>query len=131
MRIDKESLNKLLGKSSEVVVYGLSVCHYLDILGAIIEVGNVDTISYLGGNFPQIAFDTGNDHVKNRCKALITSLLIENVRRKRDGQPIIPLIFCVGLEEIGNNITLNIDKVSQRSISTTHPESGRRYGHNE
>lgn len=45
------------------------------------------------------------------CKNILTSLAFENYRKSLAGEPIIPLIFCVGLDSADKKITLDSNKL--------------------
>ena len=126
MQINITSLKKIIGNSKELMFYGFGYCHYLDVYENINFVREFKSYCFLGGKFPKIEFDEGNDSLKNSCKAVITSILIENYKRTKQGLPIIPLIFCVGYAGDDNHFTLDLDKVAQRGkVSTTLPELRR------
>lgn len=120
MRIDKASISKLLGGSKEVVCYGLSSCMYgqvVRLLGLEKDLQVHDVLDYEDVDRPiaLIETDAGGDDVKRICKAGITSLLLENYKRMQQGQPIIPLIFCVEFHDDDTDIMLDVERVAKLS----------------
>lgn len=125
MKLNLASVQAITGNSIQVVVYGLSSCKY-DELGTTLEQFNykVDmngNPSFQMVKYDQVPFNEDLDNVMEidffncarKCKAIITSLIIENYRRSQTGETLIPLIFCVGMEVDSKPVVLNIKKISE------------------
>lgn len=138
MSIDLSSLKAIIGDSKEVMVYGLADCRYMAIKSDIKNTGNVqaydfENIKYMAMEFI-LDLNQGNttdiSKVRAQCKANLTSLLIENYKRIKSGQPIIAIIFCVGLHDKDNNkteTTLDIDRILTHSKTIANDELRRCY----
>lgn len=122
MRIDKKSLMKLIGKSREVVVYGLLDCLYRDVVAHLDSLGELNVYDVMtydddGCRIPVIEIDMGadtrGDMVKRCSKAGITSVLIENYKRSQRGEPLVPLIFCIELQADHQQVVLNTERVAK------------------
>lgn len=137
MSIDLSSLKAIIGDSREVMVYGIAECQYMSIKYDIKNIGIIqaydfETIKYMPMEFIlDLTQDNTTDisKIRAQCKANLTSLLIENYKRIKSGQPIIPLIFCVGLKvNNSNQFTLDIGRILTHSNKTiANPELRRCY----
>lgn len=120
MRIHPDSLRTIMGKSSEAVIFGLSDCLYLEVCWAINAEDGLKAYIFNDLNDPE------EQHIphtllfanqlsdKQECKTVITNLLIENYKRHQNGQPIIPLIFCIELEKDGEEVKLDTNSILNR-----------------
>ncbi|OGT45038.1 MAG: hypothetical protein A3E83_06010 [Gammaproteobacteria bacterium RIFCSPHIGHO2_12_FULL_41_20] len=132
MRLSPTSITQICGDSEKIIVYGFSQCKYEAVAKALqttlthVYTWSSTPYAYIRAN--QFAFFT----TTYRCKSGITNLVIENVHRKRQGEPIIPLLFCIGYEDSDDPSSffqLDISSVA-RSISIdsyTHSELRRCY----
>ncbi|ASQ45117.1 hypothetical protein [Legionella clemsonensis] len=143
MKLSLNSVKAILGDSKEVLVYGFSNCQY----GYVARALNALTIKAMikdsfKNEFEMLEFDS-QPHVPDasldlnsidyqeyverektilfarECKALITSLCINNLKRKQNNEPIIPLLFCIEGEFSGYSVSLNI-----KSVAESHPMLG-------
>lgn len=128
INLDKTSVEKILGNCQEVMVYGLRICRYYSVMDAL-QALNIKVNSWTKTGFPiinydKLAFDINNkddwQKIETSCgreyKAILASLMIENYHRLQQNQPIIPLIFCVGIEELGRVVNLNSEKVAKSHL---------------
>src|SRR3990167_9919630 len=122
MRIEINSIRKLLGHSPEAVVYGLLDCLYLDVKEALKQVKGINIYDVLGFEeddclIPAIDIDlvadTRADMVKRCSKAGITSVLVENYKRSKLGKPLVPLLFCVELQADHQQVVLDMGRVAK------------------
>lgn len=111
---------EIVGDSEQVMVYGWGFCKYLEVsksltsdksspikkvFGCAIGTQNCDKneITTLEGRIiEQVSIDSANKDEKNTarlCKAGLTNLIFENYKRIKEGLPIIPVIFCVDIDD--------------------------------
>lgn len=121
MKLDESSIIKICNQSKTVMVYGLSECRYGCVAKALTSL-NYEV--YVAENYPNtIAYDDENssnddEHLSNKefankkkFKAALTGLLIENYKKEKLGQAIIPLIFCVGIETFEKSMMIDISDI--------------------
>ncbi|MBA3662333.1 MAG: hypothetical protein H0W64_11420 [Gammaproteobacteria bacterium] len=124
MQLRKNAVKKLIGDSHEVVVFGLRDFRYYGVMDALNEF-KIKTYSWERVNFPVIKSDeikyldkkykdllTVRINGARECKSIITSLIIENYKRMKEGSDLIPFIFCIGLKDQNQTLTLDIKKVA-------------------
>lgn len=124
IKLEQQSLRALIGDSEEVAVYGFKLCRYYEVSDAlkrkdikvdlwssyrfpVIKIDKISFSFYGGAGWSTSAINSARDY-----KAILTSLVIENYKRSRAGEPQIPLLFCIGLEEDGKTVTLDSKKVA-------------------
>lgn len=127
INLEINSVKNIIGNCQEVTVYGLKDCRYYSVINAL-EKQNIKTNCWSEINFPiikydDINFDPNNNMATEKAKAMvsnsrkyktiITSLVIENYKRSKENKPLIPLLFCIGLEEANKKIVLNAKKVAE------------------
>lgn len=124
--IDQTSLKNLIGSTcKEVMVYGLKSCLYYEVMDALIKL-DIEVDCWSSTTFPIIQFDEvafNPDNMKEdwpkamqnngrEFKSIITSLVIENCKRETEGKPLIPLLFCIGLEKGDKIVQLDYKKLA-------------------
>ncbi|OCH98236.1 hypothetical protein A8135_11775 [Legionella jamestowniensis] len=143
MKLSSSSVKAILGDSKEVLVYGFSNCQYGYVARALnaLQIKAMIKDSFKN-EFEMLAFDSeshaldaiqdlnSNEYQEymerektilfaRECKTLITSLCVNNLKRKQNNEPIIPLLFCVEAEFPGYSVSLNI-----KSVAESHPMLG-------
>ncbi|WP_392538484.1 hypothetical protein [Legionella sp. 227] len=97
MKIDQESVNALCGESGEVVVFGFGKYDYEEVCNGInanngIKACHSDDYDFkhneLGKDIPYSMY--------RHFKMILNDLILDNYKRKKEGKPIVPLIFVVG-----------------------------------
>lgn len=149
IHLDSDSVINLCGPSKQAMVYGFTHCGYgaickkLSDPGSCVErlfdcgLGNFDThFKTLEGRvIEQIKFeisqdDTPEENVKicNRmCKSGITNLVLENYKRKCEGLPLIPVIFCIDSDAAPMDSTRMASRQPELNQLLTHHELRRAY----
>ncbi len=148
------SVEQLVGKKTkEAMVYGFRHAHYLEVQKALCATGSPIQQVYdwaLGSSekpavskitkkpLEQIRFQkkgAGKKPISRLCKAGITNLILENYKRRKEGNEIIPLIFCVGSKNpnkeayepsLGENPP-SLRTIAGRSTVVTHSELRRAF----
>lgn len=122
IRIAKESIDKLLGKTTEVMVYGFSSCLYMEVCNALNEhqLNAYRLCSYPKEEFPDIGPDGS---MRAESKSLITRLLILNYQRSKEGKALMPLIFCIA----NQNSTVNLQDIANNKKFCSNAELRRCY----
>lgn len=106
MKIRLASLLKVTGHHSQVVVYGLNSCLYTVVHQELETSGHEAYLAFGGkGCLDKELTDSdiigrfnGISKTTQFCKATITNLAFINYQLYKLGKPLIPLVFCVGLE---------------------------------
>lgn len=106
MKIRLSSLLKITGHHSQVVVYGLSSCLYRRVHDTLEQSGH-DSYMFSGGTGHLDKELTASDmagcvdmsRTSRMCKATITNLAFINYQLYKLGKPLIPLIFCVQIDD--------------------------------
>lgn len=90
--------------SKQIVVYGFSGCKYLQITSALWNSNMFEKIyDYKMSRYPKVtslegrvinSFCSGND-----MKATLVNVVFENNERKKLGLPLIPVLFCVDIDD--------------------------------
>lgn len=135
MKLNQTSINKILKNSSEVVVYGLEICKYIDVHEAL---SSLNIKSHIASEYHLPLFipltlnrERSSANAKliigDECKHIVVNLIIENYKRSREGKPIVPLLFCVGTEDDLSCEELNIDLLFEKSTSIVNKELRRCY----
>ncbi|QBR83966.1 hypothetical protein E3983_06145 [Legionella israelensis] len=98
MKLNETSVKKLCGEAKEAVVFGFGKYQYKELCEEINKLGikavHSDDYEYkheVDKNAPYSPF--------RYFKFILNDLLIENYKRQQKGEPIIPLLFVVGLNE--------------------------------
>jgi hypothetical protein len=65
--------------------------------------------------------------IGDECKHIIVNLLLENYRRVRERKPIIPLLFCLGIEDDLCQEEVNLDLLFKNSSLIANKELRRCY----
>lgn len=128
---DIESVNKLCGEATQVLVYGYECCKYDKVIDCFkrVLIGN-DSIKI------KRCFDVELGETlegRNMCvidgekqwKDALVELVFENYLRIHEGKEIIPLIFCVDIDD--NIYKYKIDSVTEKSHRFTDAELRRCY----
>lgn len=133
LSLDYSSLKMITRESNQVMVYGWQYCDYINVIDILKEdnpvikkvfdcwLGNwrprnkEHKITTLEGRLiEQITYHSmiGNYHCPRMCKAAIVNLILENCKRKHEGLPLIPLLFCFDID--GNSYPSNSKSISTR-----------------
>ncbi len=117
MRLDPDSVKKIMGNSKGAVVYGLEKCLYKQVYASLAR--NYKTYDYSEVKAPLVRFDHDGekDKLDRECKSAIISLVLDNFKRSKRGEMIVPLIFCVGKQEDGETFRLNVEQMATKSGS--------------
>lgn len=130
MILEKYTLKEICGTSKAVVIYGLNYKHNEKIRDAISRT-NLGLNVYLYDSIPFKMLKSNEDNTKRLCKTTLVNLILENYQRKRNDQPIIPLIFCLNYEDNRIKIEFNARKAatshSAPSANITDAEIRRIY----
>jgi hypothetical protein len=125
IRLDQGSIDSLIGNSTEVMVYGAHLTRYLEIAEILNKNHGLrayDCVNHELSKYVQA--DDKASNTRRKAKATIINLLIENNSRYRSGQPIIPLIFCIAIEENGCIEMVEYEQVAiQRNIFSSITDS--------
>lgn len=113
--------------SEQVMVYGWGHCKYLQVAGSLEESPHADNPSPFKKVYDCAFGDTNIRTLENRkvqelpidipeddetsyikelnrrCKSGITNLVLENLKREEEGLPIIPLLFCIDIDDQGDH----------------------------
>lgn len=113
--LDPESVRSIIGKETkQVMVFGFASARYMHVIehldeaqhkiqkvftyriGEDIPHGTDQTHTAEGTKIIPVLREYGkNKAIARQCKTAISTLIVENYRRKKKGEPLIPLIFCV------------------------------------
>lgn len=137
--MDLHSVTAITKECDEVVMYGFFSCKYYvikDILrqalsdgmkiGALKQVDDYElTETYEKTNIARINFQDTKD--ARACKALITNIVLENVLRLQANKKIIPVIFCIDIDnnQYQFNVENMLSKIDTYNDLITHKELRR------
>jgi hypothetical protein len=120
-KLDVTSLNEICGGSKQIAVYGWTHCFYqtlkLNIIGREI-INNIDCWNSEARKIERVAVYI-NPKGKEYWKELLTNIVFENCKRSKMHLPIIPIIFCI---DIDNNPYIT----SSKTIFSRNPEDNSR-----
>lgn len=135
--LDLSKFTSVCAPNKQVMVYGIASCDYNDILSWLRELkwdGDYkDVFSYLLGQSEQHnkGMLANKEHItsenkviekinhsgdlcsKTQCKAGLINMIIENLKRKEEGKPIIPIVFVVEKDNIKLDVGKVLDKVKK------------------
>lgn len=122
--VNFSSLEKVCFPSTQVMVYGWSHTYYGAVIDSLKEIEEDDTIQttiqkyfdcWLGNKrkrdsrvttlegrkMERIEYDSipGAEHCAKMCKSAIVNLVLENCKRTKDKLPLIPLLFCIDIDQ--------------------------------
>lgn len=132
---NQASINALVGLAPEMMIYGFEHCKYRALQDCF-ERGKINLLSHRsstldGRSFKIIPVESGKN--MRVWKNNIVSLVWENFLREQEGKEIIPLIFCLDIDDSPHNKTQkelieNITSiVAVNKEKTTHKELRRIY----
>ncbi|MFW2572131.1 hypothetical protein [Legionella sp. 29fVS95] len=101
MKIDIEAVKALCGNSKEAVIYGFNFYNYQQLYEAINRDGSIKAYNsddYESKNDVMANSGHSYSNLYNHFKFIINDLLLENYKRQQKGEPLVPLIFVVGLD---------------------------------
>lgn len=119
MKINYSSLSKIAGHNDHVVLYGFRDCKYLKIANKAkkenthfkqvwfsddwVNNGNLETMTIDGRKINKIHFTPISilKTLVRQCKTIITNIVLENYKRKREKKNLITVLFFI---DITNNI---------------------------
>ncbi|KTC80967.1 hypothetical protein [Legionella cherrii] len=97
MKIDQESVNALCGESSEVVVFGFSKYDYEEVYKGINANNKIKAFNYDDYDLKHKELHNNIPYSMYRVyKLILNDLVVDNYKRKKEGKPIVPLIFVIG-----------------------------------
>lgn len=121
IKLDYESVSQITENSNQAVVYGFQHCRYTQVTEALKnETSPIKKIfdCSIGGPFADISVMTTLEgrkleqvripnldrhdvvrELKQYCKAGLVNIIIENIKREKEGKPIIPVLFVTDIEE--------------------------------
>ncbi|KTD72517.1 hypothetical protein [Legionella tucsonensis] len=100
MNIDEESIKALCGTSNKIVVFGFGRYKYIEACEAINKIKGIQAVHSDDYQYKHEVFDKRQPYSMNAYfKYIPNDLVLENYKRKQQGEPIIPLIFIIGFEE--------------------------------
>lgn len=112
--LNYDSVKEIIAGADQVMVYGWKTCGYQEIAEALKEkdspvkkvfdfyvgdpnVGDSYRTTLEGNVIKHLPFDKappGRKNISRLCKGAINDIVMENYKRKLNGQKLIPLIFC-------------------------------------
>lgn len=139
--LDFECVKSIVGDCKQLMVYGWHHCHYNSLISAFefnknsflekvfnFSVGNayaINTETLEGREIEKLTIQYKPEKRFHRiCKNGITNLLLENYKRIKKGEKIIPLLFCVDVDENRYNVTSD-------SLSSKQPYLNNRITNSE
>lgn len=115
INLHSKDLRKICGKSNQVMVYGWKFCKYEDIKKLLHKNRNdpnspirkvfdcslgLSTRQTLEGHYIEtFPIQKLFRNLYRHCKLAIINLIFENYKRKKQGLDLIPLIFCVDIDD--------------------------------
>jgi hypothetical protein len=126
-KLNVNSVKRVFGESKQVMVYGWLHCHYQRVRAQlqkplIEKVYNcnfgdkLDNTRTLEGRLVEgierVRGETFQEGVSRLCKTGITNLVLENYKRKKEGLPVIPMIFCFDIDD--NPFRIDATSISSR-----------------
>ncbi len=118
--LDSDSVAKILKGGNQIMVYGFNHCQYMEVcavvespktklpikrvfdyyLGKFVGVSEENVTTLEGRKMNRLVYeDTSMNYpLARQCKTGIVNLVLENYKRKKEGLPLIPLIFCVDID---------------------------------
>lgn len=131
--LDKDSVNKILKNSNEVMVFGMNDCQYGELAQAL-AVLKLEVSMAVGHQLEELNYSSsknpGGGIMGALCKNLLSSLILENYKRVQENKSIIPLIFCVGFESDTKKTELKVKYIAEEHYfwgSITNKELRRCY----
>lgn len=134
IKLDYCSASDICGDASEVMVYGFQHCRYTQVTEALKEESSPFKKIYdcsIGGPFapeevlttlrgthisqiaiPGLDRDNVVRELKQYCKAGLTNMVIENIKRLKLGVPLIPVLFVVDID--GNKYRLQSETIASK-----------------
>src|SRR5579883_2702248 len=104
-KFNVDSTLEICKPSRQVVVYGFSHCNYLQVMSAIYRTKSFDRVydAKLSDYRPEDRTTTENRVIDSFCsgnnfKATLVDIVFENFQRKKLGLPVIPVLFCVDID---------------------------------
>lgn len=149
-KLDYSTLNNIISESKQVMVYGWLDCNYKDLIEDLKkEDSPIKRVFDFSIGRPNNFYTTLEERsfeqinpiplIRKKispekdgaqyCKAGITNLILENYKREKIGLPLIPLIFCVDIDDNShhnNSVTLS-SKEDKYNRLITHKELRRCY----
>ncbi|WP_019217767.1 hypothetical protein [Legionella tunisiensis] len=114
VKIDIQAVKDLCGNSKEVVVYGFNFFNYQQLYNAINSDGSIKAYNsddYEYKNDVKVSNSHSYSHLYAHFKFILNDLLLENYKRQQKGEPLVPLIFVVGL----NNNQYDKSRIFERA----------------
>ena len=121
--INISSFNNISHNADQLMVYGWENCKYDFLAFTLQSIYNKIVFSYVAACSRDTSLRTTKENrlieqlplsssatVRDVCKIAITDLVLENYKRKDQGLPIIPLVFCCDIT--GNTHIFNVDTVA-------------------
>lgn len=111
-------------QSEQVMVYGWGHCKYLQVAGSLAEsnfpdnpspfkkiydcaFGDTRVRTLEGRRIQEMRVDIPDDdylkELNRRCKSGVTNLVFENFQRREEGLSLIPLLFCIDIDDTGDH----------------------------
>lgn len=133
MKLDQNSVNRIIGSKKEVVVYGLTRCSYSEVIDELSNQGRTvfHAMNYSDSDVIATDYSIGLDYhttIGRRCKAVITSIVLANYKNLNEGKEITPLLFIVAMSDPTSTLDLNIETIARSrsgSASITDKELRR------
>lgn len=116
MYIDKQSFAKICGNCEQVIVYGFGKYNYLEVIMALNLSGDTQATSA-----PEYIYEHPDLKSSSKMgrfssyKQPLVDLILTNIKRRREGKELIPLIFIVGNEKE----IYDPSEIAKRQESTT------------
>jgi hypothetical protein len=153
--LNYKSVTNICKNSDQVMVYGYGHCKYVEVAAALksshspikkvfdVNIGKntsdlgaritadshtlidqVDITPIMGLEYPGV-----HKQCARECKAALTNLVFENYKRKQQGLPIIPVLFCIDID--GNPFPISVENMTSKQAALnsliTHAEVRRAY----
>lgn len=96
MKIDQESLKKVCGESTTAVVFGFGKYDYVEVCE---EINKHGITAFHSDDYSIANLDLQKDNpysMYGLFKLILNDLFLENYKKKKEGKPLVPLIFVVG-----------------------------------
>ena len=136
INLDTTNIKDILGSSTEAVVYGWAKCSYRSVLESLRyfhsplrAVYDYELAFAEFGSLPDRS-EREVTSIHQLCKTSMDEIVFENYKRKKEGKPIIPIIFCVGSDLDPKDIFRSEKIASKRRANNqqvTHSELRRAY----
>jgi hypothetical protein len=148
LQIDTDSLKNIAENQEQAVIYGFSHCKYIAVIFTL-KINQVFKSIFFhldfktsleGTKFKQIqtrsqilqmlshGIDKGRRlFIAQKCKNTLTALVFENFRREKAGLPLIPMIYCVDIDDNPHPFTIDVITSTKKTLNSlvTHKELRR------